>query len=146
MNYNQECSFPKVNDTTYLQTESLLAFAGALGYEPVENTQGDIKYFSNPRAQCVGQERVSVNSMIQKHNRLPGQALRLIQDGSKKAFHELVATSSGEDALIALFAGYVRTVRKVKLTHSKRKGLIVQSHKIEFQTPRDHAQHKHMVV
>lgn len=150
MNYNDECTFPIVNDTTDIQLNSLFTFAAALGYDPVfpetdgpESTENalEVLYFLNPRAECVGQSRVSVNTMIRKHNVLPNQVFRQIQDGGKVGFNDLIATPTGEDQIVALFAGYTRTVRKVKLTHSKKKGIIVQSHKVSFQTRRDAAQH-----
>lgn len=148
MNYNEKCSFPMVHDTSSLQLESLLAFAAALGYDAVypksDKKNPDpfkVLYFYNPRAERVGQARISVNTMIRKHNTLPNKVFREIQDGAKVGFNDFIRSPKGEDQAIALFAGYVRIVRKVKLTHSRKNGIVVQSHKVHFQTRRDMVQY-----
>lgn len=144
--YKAECTFPQVNDTFDIQVESLVRFAGAIGYEAIYNTSDSIVGFINPRARAVGQERVSVNNMIEKHNKLPGQALRRVQDGAKVSFPQLVGSIKGEDLLVALFAGYTRLVVKIKMVYSRKLGLVVQSNKVKFQTAADVEKYKHVIV
>ena len=142
--YDKPCTFEKVGNTYKLQVQSLIDFAAGLGYDPVFDTGGDLVSFVCPKARAVGEERVSVGKMIYQHNRLPGQALRKLQDGDKVSFPELVAKD--EDLLVALFAGYCRRVKKVKATFDKKHQLIeIQSHKVEFQTKRDRAQCEHLI-
>lgn len=140
--YESECTFPVVGDTKLLQLKSLLDFAGALGYDGVYDLKGNLQYFKCEKNRRVGRERIAVNTMISMHNRLPGQALRQLQDGAKVNFHELVSTNKGEDLLLALFAGYARTIRKIKMVRPSKGGMIVQSHKVSFLTRRDRSQYE----
>lgn len=150
--YEKESTFEFVNNTRVLQEESLTLFAAALGYEPVYDLKTDeLVRFQQPRFACVGEEIVSVNRMILLHNNLADYIFEEIQINGYDYINETGGTvytfekfingpkNAGIDAITALFAGTCKLVKKVKMTHSRKRGLEVQSHKVEFNTKRDKA-------
>lgn len=144
--FNQECTFNEIKDTAKLQIHSVVVFAGALGYEPVFHTDGGLLKFKSERQREIGQEYLSVNTMISLHNRGPGIAIRMLQDGDKVSFNELYRDRLGEDLLTMLFAGTCKVVTKAHLTYSKKsRDFIVNCHKINFMSNRDYAQFKSII-
>lgn len=156
--YEKESTFEFVNDTKNLQEESLMLFAAALGYDPVTDLKtGQLVRFRQPRFACVGEEVVSVNRMILLHNNLADYIFEEIQingydfinetQGQVYTFEQFIngPKNTGIDAITALFAGTCKIVKKVKMTHSRERGLEVQSHKVEFNTRRDLAHYRSVV-
>lgn len=157
--YEKESTFEFVNSTRALQEESLTIFAAALGYDPVYDLETDLLVrFVQPRFACVGEEVVSVNRMILLHNNLADYIFEEIQingydhinqtGGDVYTFEKFIngPKNTGIDAITALFAGTCKLVKKVKMTHSRKRGLEVQSHKIEFNTRRDKAHYEWAVL
>lgn len=150
--YEQPCTFDYVTDTTELQIHSLVEFAAALGYEAVWDLKTDqLLEFYQPRFACVGEAKVSVNRMILLHNNLAEYIFEEIQingyehinqtQGTAYPFNDFINApkNAGIDAITALFAGTCKVLKKVKMNYSKEKGVLIQSHKVEFNTRRDFA-------
>lgn len=145
---NAECTFGEVKDTSHVQLESLFLFASALGYEEVYSPEGELICYKNPSTRRQGREKLTVTKMIELHNKLPGQALRLIQDGQKLGFKDFLSARyqdpksgvkmRGEDVLVYVFAGQAKIVNKVHATFSNKTRIFkFHNHKVEFMTKRD---------
>lgn len=131
-----ECTFNHIADTQELQELSVVNFMAAKGYEPVYGPNG-LQSFLQPNFACVGKARISFNSAVRQHNKEATEAFNRIRCNHNETFESFV--QGNEDDLVALFAGSAKIVRKAKLTYSRKEGVKVQSHKIEFLTKRDHA-------
>ena len=138
-----------VANTADLQTESLIRFMAALGYEPVfDSSTRDLVRFYQPLLARFGVATVSLASAIEKHNYGPALALHTIQVHSRpikrghitevQFYNDLIRRDEFLDATTMLFAGQARIVQKVKAQGSKR-GLVFteDAHKVEFNTRYD---------
>lgn len=137
--YENKCTFDEVFDTTKIQINSVITFAGALGYEPVYNRHGKLVNFLGERYKSDGMMRVSPNTMVKMHNEIGEFAYEEITDPGVNRHKTLDSflKDGGDIHIIAMFAHYARTIKKAKLTHIKGVGYVVQSHKIEFCTKLD---------
>lgn len=130
------CTFDHIAETQEIQELSVVNYMASKGYEPVYGENG-LKSFFQPKFACIGKARVSFNSAVKMHNKEPTMAFQNIKCSAQETFEEFIQTN--EDDLIALFAGTARIIRKAKLVYSRKEGVMVQSHKIEFLTKRDFA-------
>ena len=139
-------------DTSAIQEQSLINFAAQLGYEPVysffENgtTWGDerIVRFKQPRFACVGEEYISVKTMLRAHNSAAEQVfehLKTLDD--EESFSDFLSRKNGDgrSMMEILAAGGCKIVKKVKGQYSRKGGFQVQSHMVKFMTPQDYAQY-----
>ncbi len=131
-----ECTFDKIVDTQELQELSVVNYMAASGYEPVYGDKG-LCSFLQPKFACIGKQRVSFNSAVRMHNTQPNEVFKKItaDSGQWQSFEDFLLTN--ENDLTVLFAGQSKIVKKAKLTYSRKEGVKVQSHKVEFLTRRD---------
>lgn len=141
-----------IADTSLIQTESLTRYMAALGYDPVFDTNGELVRFYQPHYAKNGNAYVSLASAIKRHNYGPQSALAKVRLFSNpdininnvvaKRFDDLIRKDYFLDAVVGLFAGQAKIVRRVKAQGSKNRGLIFNedSHKIEFCTKYDERQ------
>lgn len=142
-----EDTFDKVSGTQELQELSLTNFMAALGYEPVYNHSIGICAFSQPRFERTGEKRVSVLRAIKLHNDLAENTFEEagFHVHANMNFQEFISYDTNADALINLFAGTTKIVKRLKLSFSKKTGISVQSDKIEFMTKRDFAHYRKFI-
>jgi hypothetical protein len=128
-------TFDKVSGTQELQELSVVNFMAARGYEPLYDFNIGLAAFVQPRFASTGKRRVSVLSAIKMHNELAETTFENIRVEPNTSFQEYVIKN--EDAIIDLFAGTTKIVKRVKLSFSKKLGVQVQSDKVEFMSKRD---------
>lgn len=130
------CTFDHIAETQELQELSVVNYMAAKGYEPVYGPRG-LQSFFQPKFACIGKARVSFNSAVRQHNKEADAVYRGFTAISGVSYEDFICNPKNEAAMIALFAGTAKIVRKAKLVYSRKEGVKVQSHKIEFVTPRD---------
>lgn len=132
--------------TTLLQCESLIQFAACIGYEVVVNEQNNIVRFKQPNFRSVGEEYISVRRMIKLHNSAAEDIFEFIKTIPKEySFQDFLNGTSGHALIETLFAGSSKIVRKVKGQYHRKEGLVIQSHKVEFNSDKDYAHYGHLV-
>lgn len=135
-----------VVDTKLLQYESLITFAACIGYEAVVNEQNNIVRFKQPNFRSVGEEYISVRRMINLHNNAAEDIFEFIKTLPKEySFQDFLNGASGHAMVETLFAGSGKIVRKVKGQYQRKQGLVIQSHKVEFNSDKDYAHYGHLV-
>lgn len=117
-----------IQDTTAIQTESLIRFAAGIGYEAVFDTEDRLRSFRAPQFDGSGQGRVSVRSMINLHNKGPSIALGEV----KKLITTADLYEKGHFDVAVLFASTLKLVKKVNGQGSRKQGLIIQGHMVKF--------------
>jgi len=139
-------------DTTAIQEQSLINFAGQLGYEPVFSAflqeggtwhEERLVRFKQPRFACVGEEYISVKSMVKMHNGAAEKAFNYIRTIKGESLSEFLSRPYGEgrSLLELVAAGGCKIVKKVKGQYSRKGGFQIQSHMVKFMTPQDKAQY-----
>lgn len=139
-----EDTFGEVSGTQELQELSLVNFMAARGYEPVYDYDIGLCAFMQPRFERSGARRVSVLSAIKMHNTL---AEYIFEDGPfhftpGMTFQKFVQDNRNVEGIIDLFAGTTKIVKRVKLGFGNKRGIILQSDKVEFMTQRDFQQYR----
>ena len=142
-----------VIDTSAIQEQSLIDFAAQLGYETVYVVIKDrvtgcyhdrLARFKQPRFACVGEEYISVKTMLRAHNTAAENAFEYLKtlDG-EESFSDFLSRKSGDgrSMMEVLAAGGCKIVKKVKGQYSRKGGFQVQSHMVKFMTPQDYAQY-----
>lgn len=140
-----------VIDTTAIQEHSLVNFAASLGYEPVykiyhrgkDDVEPRLFRFKQPRFACVGEEYISVKSMVKLHNGAAEKAFNYIRTIKGESLSEFLSRPYGEGRsfLELVAAGGCKIVKKVKGQYSRKGGFQIQSHMVKFMTPQDKAQY-----
>lgn len=142
-----------VIDTTAIQEQSLINFAGQLGYEPVysffyneETTfyEERLVRFKQPRFACVGEQYLSVKTMLRAHNTSAENVFDYLKTLSdEERFSEFLSRPHGDgrSMMEILAAGGCKIVKKVKGQYSRKGGFQIQSHMVKFMTPQDKAQY-----
>lgn len=141
-----------VIDTTAIQEQSLINFCAQLGYEPVysffyneETTfyEERLVRFKQPRFACVGEEYLSVKTMIKLHNGAGEGAFDYIRTIKGESLSEFLSRPDGEgrSLLELVAAGGCKIVKRVKGQYSRKGGFEIQSHMVKFMTPQDKAQY-----
>ena len=132
--------------TKALQEESLLEYMAGVGYEALYNDKNQLIAFRQPRFDKSGCGKLSVNTAIKLHNREAYEVFDFIQRSSI-GFDKLLKFEgkAASHMLAALFAGSNRIVKNVKGQWSKKKGLIIQSNVIEFNTRAHYNAYKHLL-
>lgn len=139
-------------DTSAIQEKSLVAFGAALGYEPVYKAflqeggtwhEERLVRFKQPRFACVGEEYISVKSMVKMHNGAAEKAFNYIRTIKGESLSEFLSRPYGEgrSLLELVAAGGCKIVKKVKGQYSRNGGFQIQSHMVKFMTPQDKAQY-----
>ena len=140
-------------DTSAIQEKSLVAFGAALGYEPVYKAfpqEGGTWYeerlvrFKQPRFACVGEEYLSVKTMLRAHNTSAENVFDYLKTLSdEEFFSDFLSRPYGEgrSMMEILAAGGCKIVKKVKGQYSRKGGFQIQSHMVKFMTPQDKAQY-----
>ena len=143
-------------DTSAIQEKSLVDFAAQLGYEPVYSTFLREPYdyrlseyverlvrFKQPRFACVGEEYLSVKTVIKLHNGAAEGAFDYIRTIKGESLSEFLSRPYGEgrSLLELVAAGGCKIVKKVKGQYSRKCGFEIQSHMVKFMTPQDKAQY-----
>lgn len=141
-------------DTSAIQEKSLVDFAAQLGYEPVYSTFLREPYdyrlseyverlvrFKQPRFACVGEEYLSVKTVIKLHNGAAEGAFDYIRTIKGESLSEFLSRPDGEgrSLLELVAAGGCKIVKKVKGQYSRKNGFRVQGHMVKFMTPQDYA-------
>lgn len=136
-------------DTSAIQEKSLVDFGAALGYEPVYkcfivrggDSEQRLVRFKQPRFACVGEEYISVKTMINMHNEAAEKAFRYICTIKKESLSEFLSRPYGEgrSRLELVAAGGCKIVKRVKGQYSRKNGFQVQGHMVKFMTPQDYA-------
>ena len=135
-----------VADTRLLQCESLINFAACIGYEVVANEQNNIVRFKQPNFRSVGEEYISVRRMIKLHNSAAEDIFEFIKTLPKEySFQDFLNGAAGHTMIEILFAGSGKIVKKVKGQYHRKEGLVIQSHKVEFNSDKDYAHYGHLV-
>lgn len=133
-------------DTKLLQCESLIQFAACIGYEVVMNEQNNIVRFKQPNFRSVGEEYIAVRRMIKLHNSAAEDIFEFIKTLPKEySFQDFLNGEDGHALIESLFAGSSKIVKKVKGQYHRKQGLVIQSHKVEFNSDRDYAHYGHLV-
>lgn len=142
-----------VIDTTTIQEQSLINFAAQLGYEPVysffydpvlDSHEERLVRFKQPRFACVGEEYLSVKTMLRAHNKSAENVFDYLKTLSdEERFSEFLSRPYGEgrSMMEILAAGGCKIVKKVKGQYSRKGGFQIQSHMVKFMTPQDKAQY-----
>lgn len=142
-----------VIDTTAIQEQSLVNFCAQLGYEPVysffyneETTfyEERLVRFKQPRFACVGEEYLSVKTMLRAHNTSAENVFDYLKTLSdEEFFSDFLSRPYGEgrSMMEILAAGGCKIVKKVKGQYSRKGGFQIQSHMVKFMTPQDKAQY-----
>lgn len=142
-----------VIDTTAIQEQSLINFAAQLGYEPVFSAflqeggtwhEERLVRFKQPRFACVGEEYLSVKTMLRAHNTSAENVfdyLKTLRIG--ESFSDFLSRpyGDGRSMMEILAAGGCKIVKKVKGQYSRKGGFQIQSHMVKFMTPQDKAQY-----
>ena len=140
-------------DTSAIQEKSLVAFGAALGYEPVYKAflqeggtwhEERLVRFKQPRFACVGEEYLSVKTMLRAHNTSAENVFDYLKTLSdEERFSEFLSRPYGEgrSLLELVAAGGCKIVKKVKGQYSRKGGFQIQSHMVKFMTPQDKAQY-----
>jgi len=140
-------------DTSAIQEKSLVAFGAALGYEPVYKAflqeggtwhEERLVRFKQPRFACVGEEYLSVKTMLRAHNTSAENVFDYLKTLSdEERFSEFLSRPYGEgrSMMEILAAGGCKIVKKVKGQYSRKGGFQIQSHMVKFMTPQDKAQY-----
>lgn len=137
----------EAKDTKRLQEESLIEYMSSIGYEALYNDSEQLIAFRQPRFDRSGSGRVLVTTAIKLHNKEPAAVYEFIQK-SKASYNELLDFAEYETVqhmMATLFAGTNRIVKNVKGQWSKKKGLIIQSNVIEFNTRAHYKAYKHLL-
>lgn len=141
-----------VIDTTAIQEQSLINFAGQLGYEPVYGLfetdapwgEERLVRFKQPRFACVGEQYLSVKTMLRAHNTSAENVFDYLKTLSdEEFFSDFLSRPYGEgrSMMEILAAGGCKIVKKVKGQYSRKGGFQIQSHMVKFMTPQDKAQY-----
>ena len=142
-----------VIDTSAIQEQSLINFAAQLGYEPVYVVIKDrvtgcyydrLARFKQPRFACVGEEYISVKTMLRAHNTAAENVFEYLKTlDDEESFSDFLSRKSGDgrSMMEILSAGGCKIVKKVKGQYSRKGGFQVQSHMVKFMTPQDYAQY-----
>lgn len=140
-------------DTTAIQEKSLVDFGAALGYEPVysmfyapalDSHEERLVRFKQPRFACVGEEYLSVKTMLRAHNTSAENVFDYLKTLSdEEFFSDFLSRPYGEgrSMMEILAAGGCKIVKKVKGQYSRNGGFQIQSHMVKFMTPQDKAQY-----
>ena len=134
-----------IQDTSAIQTESLVRFAAGIGYEAVFDTQDRLRSFRAPQFDKSGDGRVSVSTMITLHNQGPSEVLQELRQYSEFRSFRSLMNSSSVDAnrmTAVLFAGTLKLVETIKGQGSRKEGLVIQSGMVKFVTPAVYFQHR----
>lgn len=130
-----------IQDTTAIQTESLIRFAAGIGYEAVFDTEDRLRSFRAPQFDASGQGRVSVRTMIHMHNEGALIALREV----KKLKTTVDLYEKGHFDVSMLFAATLKLVKTVNGQGSRKEGLLIQGHMVKFVSPAVYRQLKKFV-
>ena len=142
-----------VIDTSAIQELSLINFSAQLGYEPVykvytkgvDDVEPRLFRFKQPRFACVGEEYISVRTMLRAHNTSAENVfdyIKTLEVGETLSTFLSRKDSAGRSMMEILAAGGCKIVKKVKGQYSRKGGFQVQSHTgLEFMTPQDKAQY-----
>ena len=132
--------------TKALQEESLIEYMAGIGYEALYNDKDQLIAFRQPRFDSSGCGKLSVNTAIKLHNREAYEVFDFIQRSGVN-FDKFLKFEgkAASHMLAALFAGSNRIVKNVKGQWSKKKGLIIQSNVIEFNTRAHYNAYKHLL-
>lgn len=140
-------------DTTTIQEQSLINFAGQLGYEPVysffynaelDSHEERLVRFKQPRFACVGEEYLSVKTMLRAHNVAAESVFDYLKTLSDYEFFSDFLSrpyGAGRSMMEILAAGGCKIVQKVKGQYSRKGGFQIQNHMVKFMTPQDKAQY-----
>lgn len=140
-------------DTSAIQEKSLVAFGAALGYEPVYKAflqeggtwhEERLVRFKQPRFACVGEEYLSVKTMLRAHNKSAENVFDYLKTLSdEERFSEFLSRpyGDGRSMMEILAAGGCKIVKRVKGQYSRKGGFQIQSHMVKFMTPQDKAQY-----
>lgn len=139
------CNILDINDavdTQFIQEESLIRFAAAMGYEVVMDTYQRIRRFKQPKFRCAGIEYVSVKSMLKMHNQSAENVFEYVKSLNEESFNDFLNRDdrSGRTMIELMFAGTCKIVRQIKGQATRKDGLVIQSNVIEFMTNQDRVQ------
>jgi hypothetical protein len=130
-----------VRDTTRLQEESLTNFMAAIGYEPVYHDRIGLCGFYQPKFNCTGEPRVSVNRAIRMHNDAADEVFAKLVFQPYTDFTTFVTDYHNIDDITVLFAGTCKIVQRINATFSRKRGFEVHKHYVKFSTRRDARQY-----
>lgn len=136
----------KYKYTQELQEISLVEFMAALGYEPVYDYIIGLKGFYQPAFAFKGEQRVSVLRAIRMHNEEAEEQFAMLKLTPYEDFGTFVRKHANRQQINFIFAGTCKIVKKVKLSFSKREGIILQSDDIEFATDVDRRRYEDAVL
>ena len=136
----------EAKDTKRLQEESLIEYMQSIGYEALYNDSEQLIAFRQPRFDRSGAGRISVATAIKWHNNEAEAIYDFIQN-STVSYSEILNNKYEvvQYMMASLFAGTNRIVKNVKGQWSKKKGLIIQSNVIEFNTRAHYKAYKHLL-
>ena len=140
-------------DTSAIQEQSLINFAAQLGYEPVYSMfynsaldahEERLVRFKQPRFACVGEEYLSVKTMLRAHNKSAENVFDYLKTLSDEEFFSDFLSrplGAGRSMVEILAAGGCKIVKNVKGQYSRKGGFQIQSRMVKFMTPQDKAQY-----
>ncbi len=133
----------KAVDTQFLQEESLIRFAAAMGYEVVMDQYDRIRRFKQPNFKCAGIEYISVKSMLKMHNNSAESVFEYVKALDEETYNEFLNRKdrTGRTMIELMFAGSCKIVRKIKGQATRKDGLVIQCNVIEFMTRQDYVQY-----
>lgn len=134
-----------VQGTQELQEMSVVNFMAGMGYEPVYDYNIGLCAFAQPKYAHFGKARVSVNTAIKMHNNLAEETFQQIRRTGPVTFSDFISNVEGEDAIIKLFAGTTKIVKRAKLVFSRKNGIVCQDDKVKFMTKRDFAHYRKFI-
>lgn len=125
-------------NTFELQEISLVNFMAALGYDPIYDSE-HLRGFYCAKYKAVGRQRISVLNAIRMHNEEAEDQFAMLKFTPYEPFNEFIAKDKNIDQLNLIFAGTIKIFERVKLSYSRKNGLILQSDNVKFMTKRDEA-------
>ena len=122
----------KMQDTTTLQTESLLSFMDCLSFSPVHDKDGKLRSFRAEQYDSTGCGRISVSSALKMHNNQTDDVFEFIK--TVKSVKDLMnlPDNLGYIMVSMLHANAHKLVRRVKGQFCRKRGLVIQGHMIEM--------------
>lgn len=135
----------KYVNTLELQEISVVNFMAALGYDPIYDSE-HLRGFRCDKYRHVGKARISVLSAIRMHNESAEEEFAMLKFSPYEEFKDFISKDENVDQLNAIFAGTVKIFERVKLSYSRKEGLILQSDNVKFMTKRDRAHYEHFIL
>lgn len=134
----------KYINTLELQEISLVNFMGAKGYDPIYDSE-HLRGFRCDKFKAIGLQRISVLTAIRLHNEEAEENFAMLKFTPYEEFKDFISNDQNVMQLNSIFAGTIKIFERVKLSYSRKDGLILQSDNVKFMTKRDAAHYEHFI-